>query len=101
MNRRSFIGGFLAVGGSILVGKEGIVQEEPDNLEMAIKISDNGDFIFPGFFTIFVDGKESFRMVVGDSITVERDCHIIGYNGFENRPSIDYHLYEGYSITIS
>lgn len=103
MNRRNFLRGSLwAIGGSLFIGKDSIKQEpiEGDNSELTFKVSPSGELTIPGFFTVFVDGKESFRMVVGDEITAERDCHVVAFSGFENKPSREFYLRAGDSLII-
>lgn len=104
MNRRSFLGNTLAaIGGSLLVGKTKTRQLpiEKEKRQVAIEVDEYGNFIFPGFFTVFVDGQEAFRMMVGDKITTERKCHIVAFNGFEAKPSMNFYLHEGDSLEIN
>lgn len=105
MNRRSFLGSSIAaLGGSLLVGKletkQLPVEKEVEEAKSSVRIDEYGNFIFPAFFTVFIDGKEAFRMLVGDTVTVERDCQVSAFNGFESKPSINTRLFTGDSLTI-
>jgi hypothetical protein len=103
MDRRSFLSGMLGLaGGSLLVGVEETKQLplSEEKLKSPIITDGYGNFIIPGFFTVFIDGKESFRMQIGESITAERSCHIIAYNNFESLPSHNFYLHPGDSFTI-
>lgn len=105
MNRRSFLGGSIAaLGGSLLVGKLETTQlpvdKEVEQAKSSIKIDEYGNFVFPAFFTVFIDGQEAFRMVDGDTITAERACKIVAFNGFETKPSFFTYLSEGDSFTV-
>lgn len=105
MNRRSFLQNtIVAIGGSLLVGKTETQQIplEKERLQAGIQvqIDDYGNLVFPAFFTVFVDGIESFRMVPGDTITAERTCHIVAYNDFESTPSMNLYLTPGDTLTV-
>lgn len=92
----------MAIGGSLFVGVDSNRQEpvKKENNFVTLEISESGDFIIPGFFTVFVDGDEAFRMVVGDTINVERACRIVAFNGFESKPSHVWYLTAGDTLTV-
>lgn len=105
MNRRSFLGGSIAaLGGSLLVGKletkQLPVEKAVEEVKSAARVDEYGNFIFPAFFTVYIDGQEAFRMVVGDTITAERDCQVTAFNGFESRPTFSTRLFAGDSLTV-
>lgn len=104
MQRRSFLGGLMGFGGSLLIGKTENVQQklEPQNEKsrLQLELNEYGDIIIPGFFTVFVDGEEAFRMHNGDSITAERNCRITAFLGFEPKPTHVWYMHEGDHLTI-
>lgn len=105
MNRRSFLSSSIAaLGGSLLVGKSETKQLPVEKAAEQIKSEANndeyGNFIFPGFFTVFIDGKEAFRMPIGDTITAERACHVVAFSGFDSIPTFSCYLSEGDSVTV-
>lgn len=102
MNRRSFLqGSIAALGGSLFVGKERIEQAVPTgNVKTEVEIDSYGNFIFPGFFTVFIDGKEAFRMAIGEEITADRTCHVVAFNGFESTPSINMYMMPGDTLAV-
>lgn len=105
MNRRNFLHTISALGGSLLIGKNETqqlpIEKEVEQSRVAVTIDEYGNFIFPAFFTVFIDGQEAFRMAVGDMITAERSCHIVAFNGFEANPSMDFYLSEGDTLEVN
>jgi hypothetical protein len=106
MDRRKFLGvSTLSVTG-LFVGqappREETVEQKlgrPPVADIGLKF--HGDSIhFPGFFTVFVDGKPYGRMRAGDRYEATGMVHVVAYMNFETTPAFDRWLTPGESLEI-